>query len=437
MSLSELPFHSENLEEFIPDINELLMGGHYTSKVATDGILDIHSVRFASANAKETARFMEYAFGLQEIAYKGLETGSTFLASHVVRTGNVVFEIVNSLGQANGYTNGNTKSGIMDEEEYAIITSDFVHRHGLGVLDVAISVVNAEESFAKAVKAGALVVSEPMVVSDDSGSIKTATVRVPDTDLMHTLVENINYTGVFMPYYQKSELVVKPGNNVGLRCVDHCVQNHTWNLMMPYARFYAAAFGLHKFWSVDDKDVYTGATALRSIVMASANGKVKLPINEPAKGQMKSQIEEFYDFYNGPGIQHIALRTTDILATVTELRHRGVEFNTIADTYYENLENRLSADSIELYEDFDLLKKNHILVDFDPESRFKTTRGIYRCNYILQIFTKPLHDRPTLFFEIIQRRHHNGFGKGTFKGLFETIELQQKLRGTLVPSDKH
>lgn len=178
----------------------------------------------------------------------------------------------------------------------------------------------------------------------------------------------------------------------------------------------------------------TGATALKSVVMASANGKVKMPINEPAKGIMKGQIEEFYEFYKGPGVQHIALITRDIIALVKAMRLRGIDFNTISDAYYKNLEERLNKDSIKLFESFEELKALHILVDFDLASKYLHRDGRYRCHYILQIFTKPLHDRPTLFLEIIQRHHHNGFGKGTFKGLFETIEAQQRLRGTLVPS---
>lgn len=438
MLLSELPFQSVNSPGEC-SVEELLEGNLSTNKLPLDGLIDFHSVRFASANAKETARIMEYAFGLQEVAYRGLETGSKYLASHVVRSAGVVFEIVNSLGcgglhlQRTGAHK--QQHQLLDDAIQSQMVSDFVNKHGMGVIDVAFTVVDTDSSHKKAVTAGALSIKEPTIETDKYGSVKYAIVRVPETDFLHTFVQNVDYKGPYLPGFQHSGLSIKLGENSGLNSIDHFVQNHNWNLMMPYARFYAAAFGLHKFWSVDDKDIYTGNTALKSIVMASTNGKIKMPINEPAHGLMKSQIEEFYEFYNGPGIQHVAIKTYDILMSVSELRDRGVEFNSVSDEYYRTLDARLKQHSITLMEPFEELKANHILVDFDLSSKFKLSNGTCCCNYILQIFTKPVHDRPTFFFEIIQRRHHNGFGKGTFKGLFESIELQQKMRGTLVPSD--
>lgn len=477
--LHELPFHSPKSPKSTPfDVAELLRGGHQNHKLPLDGIIGFHAIRFASSNARETARFFEMALGFKEVAYRGLESASVVLAAHVLKKGSCVFELVNTLGRGDLRPGSRNRPGsraraesrarpeskyseklpvtfqvrggatsfselakaaeqlTYDAQEAADIDR-FVSDHGMGVFDISFEVTDAESAFKRAVAAGAPILRNPVLVEDEQGSVKVAVVGVPGSDLRHTLVQKVFFKGPFLPLFRESMAVDLPDeSSVPILAVDHCVQNFTWDEMMPYAQFYASAFGLHKFWSADEQDVSTGATALKSIVMSSANGAVKMPINEPAKGTMKGQIEEFYEFYKGPGVQHIALRTRDILQVVKAMRSRGFDFNNISEAYYDNLRERLDKDNIELFESFDELKQNHILVDFDPATKYKNNRGNGKnsCHYILQIFTKPLHDRPTLFLEVIQRHHHNGFGKGTFKGLFETIEAQQRLRGTLVPS---
>lgn len=464
--LRELPFYFRKVEKTSPfEVSELLRGGHQNNKLPLDGIVGFHAIRFATSNAKEMARFFELSLGFKEVAYRGLESGSVALAAHVLKKDECVFEVINTLGRGDlrpgsraakaGSANFEkqpvtlqVRGGVTSFHELAKAAEQlaydareateidrFVNTHGMGVMDVSFAVTDAKVAYKKAIEAGAVSLREPVLVEDENGAVKVAVVGVPGSDLRHTLVQNISFKGPFLPLYRDSLVTSLPESNpVPIFAVDHCVQNFTWDEMMPYARFYASAFGFHKFWSVDEQDVSTGATALKSIVMACANGKVKMPINEPAKGKMKGQIEEFYEFYKGPGVQHIALRTRDILQVVKGMRSRGIDFNTISETYYTNLQERLAKDDIELFESLEELKEHHILVDFDPASKYKNKRGKNSCHYILQIFTKPLHDRPTLFLEIIQRHHHNGFGKGTFKGLFETIEAQQRLRGTLVPS---
>ncbi|KAI3406299.2 TCRP [Candida oxycetoniae] len=313
----------------------------------------------------------------------------------------------------------------------------FLKKHAEGVMDIVVNVKGLDVIFAKAVDAGAGIIRLPKVLVDKHGAVKLATITVPNTDIQHTLIENINYTGPFLPGYSDSiwkhsfdyEQQLSSLPPINLTVIDHCVENYSWNQMLLQAKVYAEMFGFHKFWSADEEDVSTGYTALRSIVMSSSNGQIKVPINEPVESKFKGQIEEFNDFYGGPGIQHIAFRTNDIIKTVKAMIQRGIEFNHASDKYYNNLELRLKKDDVVLFEDFDEVRRHNILVDYDPQTRNKKTK---RCHYILQIFSQPLHDRPTLFIEIIQRHHHNGFGKGTFKGLFETIEEQQKLRGNFV-----
>ncbi|KAI5966393.1 TCRP [Candida pseudojiufengensis] len=320
-----------------------------------------------------------------------------------------------------------------------ILIQNFLKNHAEGVMDMALNVNNVEKIFYKSIQSGAGIIRPLKIISDHNGSIKTATITVPNSDIQHTLIENINYSGPFKPGYSD------PLNNmfeydnqlnklpkIQLTSIDHCVENYSWNQMIDQAKIYADMFGFHKYWSVDEMDVSTGFTALRSIVMSSSNGQIKIPINEPVKSKYRGQIEEFNDFYGGPGIQHIALRTNNIIRTVKSMIERGIEFNHASENYYINLKKRLDEHEIKLYEDYEEIKKLNILIDFDPNTINKKSK---KCNYILQIFSKPLHDRPTLFIEIIQRHHHNGFGKGTFKGLFETIEEQQKLRRTFYEVD--
>lgn len=474
--LQELPFSIEAAEATLSplEIQELFRDGYSQSKIASDGILGFHSVLFATSNAKEMARYFESVLGFHEIAYRGLETGSSLVGAHVVSNGDIRFEFVNNLENPN---NSSAYCAMHNMEEFMeIVPQSFVHecfacqflsvrtmftkegvsqaelartiqdaatawevhrfssKHGMGVYDVAFEVTDVDEMYQRAIANSAISVMPPNIVQDKCGLVKMAILGVPGHDLKHTLVQNLDYTGCYLPRYRPTVRPDFPSKKVVLHNIDHCVQNFSWNGMMPSATFYAAAFGLHKFWSVDDQDVSTGNTALRLVVMTSANGKVKMPINEPAKSKMRGQIEEFYEYHDGAGVQHIALLTRDIVGTVSELQARGLSFNRISDAYYDNLKARLDSEDIELHEDFNQIRDLFILVDFDPATKFKKKNGKYGCNYILQIFTEPLHDRPTFFIEIIQRHHHNGFGKGTFKGLFESIELQQRMRGTLIPN---
>ncbi|KAG7661341.1 TCRP [[Candida] subhashii] len=349
--------------------------------------------------------------------------------------------IKNSVNEFNDFilnTINNSEIIYNDIMECTLIQK-FLKKHSEGVMDISFNVQDVDYIFNRAVSCGAGIIRLPKVLQDEHGAVKLATVTIPNTDIQHTLIQNLNYTGPFLPGYSVPISPLHSGFQTHLSLLppvrflslDHCVENYSWNQMMPQAKFYADIFGFHKFWSVDEQDISTGNTALRSIVMSSSNGEIKMPINEPVKTKMKGQIEEFNAFNGGPGIQHIALKTNNIVGTVSSLIRRGIEFNPTSDNYYISLESRLKNDDVLLYEDFQDLRKLNILVDFDPLTRNKKTK---RCNYILQIFTKPLHDRPTLFIEIIQRHHHNGFGKGTFKGLFESIEEQQKARGTFVES---
>ncbi|EGW33097.1 4-hydroxyphenylpyruvate dioxygenase [Spathaspora passalidarum NRRL Y-27907] len=331
----------------------------------------------------------------------------------------------------------NSSETIYNDIMECTLIQKFLKKHGEGVMDISFQVVDVDYIFNRAIQAGAGIIRLPKVLHDNNGKVKLATISIPNTDIQHTLVQLIDYTGPFLPGYFNPvmdfstsfqyQLGLLPP--VNLECLDHCVENYASNQMIPQVKFYAEIFGFHKFWSVDESDISTENTSLRSTVMASSNGRIKMPINEPGQSKMKSQIQEFNDFNGGPGVQHIALKTNDIIGTVSALIKRGIEFNVAAKNYYPTLERRLNNDDISLYEDFQELKKYNILVDYDYSTRNNKSK---RCNYLLQIFTKPLHDRPTLFIEIIQRHHHNGFGRGTFKGLFESIEEQQKIRGTFV-----
>lgn len=467
--------------------------GFQNKPLEFEGVQGIFSIRFATSNAKEMALNLEHVFGLEKIAQLGLENGNPFLSTHVLRKNNVVFEIMTTLEPPlNSYAsqmdlkNRQTVSIDLDikikfenilmdilgihekqmilealkyrtvrklmiehdnvdkdklealllEAKTASSLDKFVATHGMGVSDIVFTVKNLRKVFAKAIAAGAVIICHPRVVGDNQGSVLIATIGVPFSDLQHTLVENLNYSGVYLPKYAKCDPVQNSSKADSLLCeIDHCVQNFSWNELTANAKFYISAFGLHKFWSVDENDVSTENSGLRSVVLTNFNGNVIMPMNEPVKSKMRGQIEEFYDFYGGPGVQHIALKTNDIITTVGFLKSRGLEFNTISDNYYREVEKRLLYYNIELHEPFDLLKEHQILADFDPNTRFKQKNGKFHCHYILQIFSKPIHDRPTFFFEIIQRHNHNGFGKGTFKGLFESIEEQQKLRGTLIPTE--
>jgi 4-hydroxyphenylpyruvate dioxygenase len=346
-------------------------------------------------NAKQAAHYYCTAFGFEPLAYAGPETGLKGRASYVVRQNDLTLVLTSALLPDDAIT-------------------DHVRRHGDGVRDVAFRTSSARDAFALAVAGGAVAVEQPKVTEDADGRVATARIGTYG-DTVHTFVERTAYRGAWLPGYQPWTHGRRSANHVGLMRIDHCVGNVGWNEMDRWCDYYARALGFTQLIGFDDKDISTEYTALRSKVMQSPGGKVKLPINEPARGRKKSQIEEYLDFYGGPGIQHIAIATDDIVDTVRALRSNGVELLDTPPAYYDTLGERVGA----IEEDVAILRELSILVDKDDEG------------YMLQIFTKPLQDRPTLFFEIIQRRGSLSFGKGNFKALFVSIEQEQAARGNL------
>ncbi|MBN4081310.1 4-hydroxyphenylpyruvate dioxygenase [Caldithrix abyssi] len=346
------------------------------------------------SNAKQAAHYYRTSLGFQPIAYKGLETGSRDKVSYVMKQNQVRFVLSSPLVPG-------TEMG------------HHIDKHGDGVKDVSFSVDNAENAWKETTRRGAESVSEPKLIEDEKGEAVVATIKTYG-DTTHTFVERNNYNGVFLPGFQVMD-VNAVANPVGIVHIDHVVGNQPDGAMQPVCDFYEKIFGWHRFWSVDDKDVSTEFTSLRSIVMANENEKIKMPINEPAEGLKKSQIQEFVDFYEGPGVQHIAMSTRNIIETVTKLKANDIDFLPTPKTYYDTLKERVG----DFEEDIVTLAQLGILVDADENG------------YMLQIFTKPIQDRPTLFYEIIQRKGSNSFGKGNFRALFESIEREQALRGNL------
>lgn len=363
-------------------------------------------IHFWVGNAKQAATFYIARYGFKPYAYKGLETGSKDIVTHVVRQNNIVFALSSALQP------GNKEMGAHHE------------KHGDGVRDVAFAVEDAEAAYNAAVTNGAISIRAPeRFKSEQDGEIVLASVQTYG-DTVHTFVERRNYKGHFLPGFMDVSHKADPlAYDVDLLYVDHIVGNQDWDGMQSACEWYEEKLGFHRFWSVDDKQIHTEYSALRSVVMADESEKVKMPINEPAKGKKVSQVEEFVNFYGGSGVQHIALRTENILETVQKMQDRGVEFLTIPNTYYDQLKKRLAGASIEVKEDLEIIQKLCILVDFDEKG------------YLLQIFTKPVEDRPTLFFEVIQRRNNDGFGAGNFRALFKAIEDEQERRGTLVDAE--
>uniref|UniRef100_A0A0K0DII7 4-hydroxyphenylpyruvate dioxygenase n=1 Tax=Angiostrongylus cantonensis TaxID=6313 RepID=A0A0K0DII7_ANGCA len=347
-------------------------------------------------------------FAFEPFAYRGLETGSRLLAQHVVKQNNIVFIFESAL------LPGNKELG------------DHLVRHGDGVKDICFEVDDVVSILEHAKKAGAVVVKDVTEESDENGSIKYAVVKTYG-DTVHTLLEKKNYHGFFLPGYKPHPQSKKPFQSlppVGLNFVDHCVGNQPDLQMTPAVEWYEKVLCFHRFWSVDDSIIHTEYSALRSIVVANNSETIKMPVNEPAMGRKAvSQIQEFVDYYGGAGVQHIALNTNNIISAIEALRARGVEFLAIPNSYYDNLRTRLKQSATKVKEDMDHLQKLHIMVDFDENG------------YLLQIFSKPCSDRPTLFIEIIQRHNHQGFGAGNFRALFESIELEQNERGNLFYED--
>jgi 4-hydroxyphenylpyruvate dioxygenase len=356
-------------------------------------------IEFYVGNAKQAAHYYRAAFGFQLIAYRGPETGVRDRASYLLQQGKVRFVLTTAIRP--------------DLSPEAKRIADHIYAHGDGVRDLALWVDDARDAFRKAVERGAEPVQQPTVLTDADGEIVIAAFKIYG-ETIHSLVERRNYRGVFMPGY----VPVTPSFNppdVGLKYVDHCVGNVELGKMNHWVEFYAHVMGFRNLLTFDDKTISTEYSSLMSKVMANGNDRIKFPINEPAQGKRKSQIDEYLDFYKGPGVQHMALATDDIIKTVTILRDRGVEFLSVPTTYYDDLQKRVGK----IDEDVASLAALGILIDRDPDG------------YLLQIFTKPVEDRPTVFYEIIQRKGAKSFGAGNFKALFEAIEREQGLRGNL------
>jgi 4-hydroxyphenylpyruvate dioxygenase len=352
----------------------------------------IHHVEFWVGNAKQASFYYRKAFGFSQLAYSGLETGNRGFASYVMAQGRVRFVL----------------STPLDPGHFA---SDHIRRHGDGVCDIALLVEDADFAFAEAVRRGAEPFLEPHDMKDDQGTVRRAAVRTYG-DTIHSFLSYAEFDGAFLPGFTLSEV---GGEATGIAAVDHIVGNVELGGMSRWAEWYSKVMGFSRYITFDDKDISTEYSALMSIVMSDDGHVVKFPINEPAEGKKKSQIQEYLEAYHGPGVQHVALLCKDVIETVTRLRANGVEFLSVPDSYYQELPDRVGT----IDEPLDKLRDLGILVDRDEDG------------YLLQIFTRPVQDRPTVFFEIIQRKGARGFGKGNFKALFESIEREQARRGNL------
>ena len=352
----------------------------------------IHHVKFVVGNAKQAAYYYRKAFGFSQFAYSGLETGNRDLACYAMEQGKARFVL------ATPYRPNSPEAA-------------HLHAHGDGIVDIAFHVEDADAAFAAAVGRGAHPAIEPRTLSDSFGSVRHSAVHTYG-DTIHSFYSFRDYTGPFLPGFAPREV---SGQDVGILRVDHMVGNVELGKMDHWARWYSDVLGFSRYISFDDKDISTEYSALMSIVMSDNSYAIKFPLNEPAPGKRKSQIDEYLDFYGGPGVQHVALLTQDIEHTVAALRANGVEFLNVPDSYYDMLPQRVG----EIEEALDMIRSLRILVDRDEEG------------YLLQLFSKPVEDRPTVFYEIIQRKGSRGFGKGNFRALFEAIEREQALRGNL------
>ena len=367
------------------------------SKQTNEEFLPINGTDYIElyvGNAKQAAVFYKTCFGFQSVAYAGLETGVRDRTSYVLRQGKITLAFTTPLTSNNPI-------------------ADHIKKHGDGVKVIAFWVDDAEYSYQATVERGAEPYCAPYEISDEHGSVKLAGIKTYG-ETVHIFVERKKYNGPFLPGFIEWKSEYNPPE-MGFQYVDHCVGNVELGKMNTWAKFYEEVLGFKNIITFDDKDISTEYTALMSKVMSSGNGYIKFPINEPAQGKKKSQIEEYLDFYEGPGCQHIAIATNDIIESVTAMRKNGVEFLYVPGTYYDTVEKRVGH----IHEDLQVLKSLGIMVDRDEEG------------YLLQIFTKPVEDRPTLFFEIIQRVGARSFGKGNFQALFESIEAEQARRGTL------
>jgi len=357
--------------------------------------IDWDYVEFYVGNAKQAAHYYMSAFGFEQRAYSGPETGVKDRCSYVLQQNKLRFVLTSSLAP--------------DDDIARHVTL-----HGDGVRDIAILVDDVRTAYDRAIAGGARSILAPTTAADSAGSIVKATIATYG-DTVHSFIQRNDYSGPFMPGFVEAKRSLPASKKTGLLFIDHCVGNVGWGEMDAWGEFYARVFGFSQLVSFDDKDISTEYTALKSKVMSDPRHQVKFPINEPAHGKKKSQIEEYLDFYRGAGVQHIAIRTDDIVETIDALRYNGVEFLETPDSYYDMLGERVGA----IDEAIDVLRPRGILVDRDDQG------------YMLQIFTKPLQDRPTVFFEIIQRKGSLSFGKGNFKALFVSIEKEQEKRGTL------
>jgi len=352
----------------------------------------VHHVEFWVGNAKQASYYYRKAFGFSQIAYSGLETGNREKASYVLAQGKVRLVFSTPLNEDNEMSN-------------------HIKKHGDGVKDIAFHVDDAEKCYDACVERGANSASKPTELKDENGTINHAAIHTYG-DTIHSFISHNDYDGPFLPGFMEKIVEEEP---IGLRFVDHIVGNVELGKMNKWVDFYADIMGFTQLLHFTDDDISTEYSALMSKVMENDNGRIKFPINEPADGRKKSQIEEYLEFYDGPGVQHVALLTDNIVKAITELRKRGVEFLEVPGTYYDTLTDRVG----EIDEDMDVLRKLGILVDRDDEG------------YLLQLFTKPVEDRPTLFYEVIQRKGSKGFGQGNFQALFESIERAQAERGNL------
>jgi 4-hydroxyphenylpyruvate dioxygenase len=352
-------------------------------------------VEFYVGNAKQAAHYYMSAFGFGAVAYSGPETGNKDRVSYVVRQHKLTFVLTTPLRQGNEM-------------------ADHIYKHGDGVKFLALRVDDATDAWEQTTSRGGKSYLKPLRLKDEQGEVVLSGIHTYG-ETVHLFVERRNYTGPFMPGFRKWENRHFKPSDTGLLYVDHCVGNVGWNQMNKWVKFYEEVMGFRNILSFDDNDISTEYSALMSKVMSNGNGYVKFPINEPAEGKKKSQVEEYLEFYNGEGVQHVAMATGDIVKTVRELKNRGVEFLQVPTSYYDDLTDRVGK----IDEDLEPLKELGILVDRDDEG------------YLLQLFSKPVQDRPTLFFEIIQRKGAQSFGKGNFKALFEAIEREQAERGNL------
>ncbi|XP_037092051.1 4-hydroxyphenylpyruvate dioxygenase-like [Pollicipes pollicipes] len=379
----------------------------YTDKgPKPDGGKFVHfdHITFWVGNAKQAASYYCTHMGFTPHSYSGLETGSCDVVSHCIGQNDIRLVFKSPLRP------GNTEMG------------EHMTQHGDGVKDVAFTVEDLDTIVLHAKKRGATIVKDIWEESDEGGTVRFAVVQTYG-DTTHTLVERGTYSGLFLPGYHKpvvaASRLLATLPTVGLRFIDHVVGNQPDLQMDNVANWYERSLTFHRFWSIDDKQLHTDFSALRSVVVTNWDETIKMPINEPAPGKRKSQIQEYVDFYGGAGVQHIALNTSDIISAIRSMKARGLEFLTIPDTYYEQLREQLKHSKVKVEEDLDVLQELNILIDYDDNG------------YLLQIFTKIMQDRPTLFMETIQRHNHQGFGAGNFKALFTAIEIDQARRGNL------